>query len=493
MGLVKILSISEFDISRESIHSIDKDESATAAAIAAANVSVNSAVNEIIDAVRSEGDAAVRRYAERFEKSVPEKFEIPLDAAKEAWENLESAEPALASSLSLAADHIRRFAELQKGQFTDFEAEIEPGLFTGQRVIPIDRAAVYVPGGRFPLISSALMGLIPAAVAGVREKILVSPPREEGLSEGKPGTAGNRRGFPDRRILAAAYLAGADRIFALGGAQAIAALALGTETIPRVDLIAGPGNKYVAAAKRLLFGEVGIDFVAGPTDVLIITDVSVKAEKTSNAEIDVNPDRDVADLIAEAVNLIAADMLAQAEHDPDARARVLVPDRETGEQIERALEKRLALLPTAETARASLKAGGLMIIYETKEEAVNIANRIAPEHLELHVSHPAEWMGGLRNFGSLFVGSSAAEVLGDYSVGINHTLPTSASARFTGGLSVRNFLKTVTTLRCVPGKAYTEALAAAEIIARAEGLAGHAESAASRLRTCTSPIGTVKP
>ena len=453
MGLVKILNAFEFNISCEHLYSIGENESSAS--------SVNAAVSEIIAAVRSGGDAAVRRYAERFEKSVPEKFEIPLEAARGAWESLGSAEPVLASSLSLAADHIRRFAELQKEQFKDFEAEIEPGLFTGQRIIPVEKAAVYVPAGRFPLISSALMGLIPAAVAGVKERILVSPPGEKGL--------------PDYRILAAAYLAGVNRVFALGGAQAIAALALGTETIPRVDLVAGPGNKYVAAAKRLLFGEVGIDFVAGPTDVLIITDISAKRKKASDAENDANPG-------VEAANLIAADMLAQAEHDPDARARALVPDREMAEQIERALEKRLALLPTAETARASLKAGGLMVIYESKGEAVNIANQIAPEHLELHVSSPEEWMRGLQNFGSLFVGSFAAEVLGDYSAGINHTLPTSTSARFTGGLSVRNFLKTVTTLRCVPGKSYYEALNAAETIARAEGLAGHAESAALRTR-----------
>ena len=408
----------------------------------AAQAAVNAIVGEIIAAARAEGDAAVRRYAERFEKDVPEKFEVPVETAKEAWESLKSAESGLAAALTLASDNIRRFGELQKGQLRDFEAEIAPGLFTGQRVIPVERAAIYVPGGRFPLISSALMTLIPASVAGVREKIFVSPPG--------PG------GLPDSRILAAAYLSGADRFFSLGGAQAIAALALGTESVPKVDLIAGPGNKYVAAAKRLLFGEVGIDFIAGPTDVLIIGDG------------------------AEAVDFCAADMLAQAEHDPDARARALVPDRETAERIEQALEKRLAPLPTAGTARASLEAGGLIIVYESREEALKIANLIAPEHLELFAASPDEWIPSLRNYGSLFIGAAAAEVLGDYSAGINHTLPTSASARFTGGLSVRNFLKTVTTLRCTPGKGYAQVIEAAETIARAEGLAAHAESAKIR-------------
>ena len=438
---MKKLTADEFNTYQKCLRSKTKEES------------VDATVNEIIEAVRAEGDRAVRRYASRFEKTVPEKFEVPIEAAREALENLKSAEPELTAALTLAANNIRRFAELQKEQCKDFETEMTPGLFTGQRIIPIKRAAVYVPAGRFPLISSALMGLIPAAVAGVTEKILVSPPAEGGL--------------PDRRILAAACLAGADSVFALGGVQAIAALALGTETIPRVDFIAGPGNKYVAAAKRLLFGEVGIDFVAGPTDVLIITDAGTET---------------AAGQPVKTAELIAADMLAQAEHDPDARARVLVPDSGTAERIEEAIKRRLAQLPTEETVRASLQAGGLIIIYNSKEEAINITNEIAPEHLELFVSNPEEWTGGLHNYGSLFLGFSAAEVLGDYSAGINHTLPTSASARFTGGLSVRHFLKTVTSLRCVPGTGYAEALAAAETIARAEGLAGHAESAALRLK-----------
>jgi histidinol dehydrogenase len=247
----------------------------------------------------------------------------------------------------------------------------------------------------------------------------------------------------------------------VGGAQAIAALALGTETIPRADIIAGPGNKYVAAAKRLLSGEVGIDFVAGPTDVLII------AEKAAG------PDR------------IAADMLAQAEHDPDARARVLAPSREAADSIAAALEKRLAALSAAGAANgaiaaASLDAGGLIIIYETKEEAIRIANIIAPEHLELQAPDADTWIPALKNYGSLFIGDLAAEVLGDYSAGINHTLPTSGSARFSGGLSVRQFLKIVTSLRCVPGQGFEAARAAAETIAQAEGLIAHRESAASR-------------
>ena len=407
---------------------------------------VEDTVREIIAAVRAEGDAAVRRYAARFDKSAPAEAEVPLETARRCWEELKETGGELAAALELAACHIRRFALEQKKQFTGFEYEMEPGLFTGQRVVPVERAAVYAPGGRFPLISSVLMGVIPAVCAGVDEVLLVSPPGEGGL--------------PDARILAAAHLAGARRILALGGAQAIAALALGTETIPRVDVIAGPGNKYVAAAKRLLAGEVGLDLVAGPTDVLIISGPVAGG--------------------GHAADLAAADMLAQAEHDPDARARVLVPDRETAGHIAAALEKRLALLPAESPAHASLAAGGLIIVYQDQDEAVKIANLIAPEHLELQVENPADWTASLKNYGSLFCGALAAEVLGDYSAGINHTLPTSGSARFTGGLSVRHFLKTLTSLRCTPGEGFEAARRAAEIIAKAEGLEGHAQSAAAR-------------
>jgi histidinol dehydrogenase len=401
-------------------------------------------VGEIISAVRKEGDAALRRFSQLYERSVPSHFEVPRALAEDAWEELKRRDPKLAAALELAADHIRRFAELQKAQLEDFEIEIEPGLLVGQRVIPLERAAVYVPGGRYPLISTVLMGVIPAIAAGVEEVFLVSPPGEKGL--------------PDRRILAAAALAGARRIFTLGGAQAVAALALGTESIPRVDIICGPGNRYVAAAKKLLYGEVGIDFTAGPTDLLVICDGSVPAGGA----------------------LAAADMLAQAEHDPDARARALVPNRPLAEEIARALDAQLGELSTAKNAGASLDAGGLIIIYTTREEAQRIANEIAPEHLELLVAEPSAWSSPLRNYGSLFAGPLAAEALGDYSAGLNHTLPTSGSARFTGGLSVRNFLKTPTSLRCVPGPGFQAALEAAERLARAEGLEGHGKSAARR-------------
>ena len=411
------------------------------------------AVKNIIAEVRAKGDAAVRKFASKFDKSSPQKLEVPISEAKHALEQLRATDSSLAQALELAAKHIKRFSEKQREQFADFEFEMEQGLVTGQRILPVERAAVYVPGGRFPLFSSVLMCMIPAFCAGVEEVILSSPPTQDGL--------------PDKKILAAAAITAEIvnnnniRIFAIGGAQAIAALALGTETVPRVDVIAGPGNKFVAAAKRILFGEVGIDFIAGPTDVLVIAD-----GKDGNIE--------------KTADLIAADMLGQAEHDPDARARALVPSKEFAEKILAAIERRIKSLPTEKTARASLNAGGLIIVYETQEEAIRIANTIAPEHLELQTASTDTWIPKLKNYGSLFIGSLCAEVLGDYSAGINHTLPTSTSARFTGGLSVRHFLKTVTTLRCAQGEGFEKARNAAEILARAEGLEGHAQSAAVR-------------
>ncbi|GMO55667.1 MAG: histidinol dehydrogenase [Termitinemataceae bacterium] len=408
------------------------------------NLEVTKTVLSIIDDVRQNGDAALHRLCAQFEKCSPAFFEVPLQKASIAWEKLKSTDPNLALALELSADHIRCFAQLQKDQIKDFEIEIERGIFTSQRVIPVERAAIYVPAGNFPLISTVLMGVIPSVTAGTTETIVVSPPQENGL--------------PDERIMAAAYLAGAQRIFALGGAQAIAAFALGSETVPRCDVIAGPGNKYVAAAKKLLYGEVGIDFIAGPTDVLVITDES------SN------------------LKTAALDLIAQAEHDIASRARILVPHKEAAEVIIKETESQLARLKDASTARRSLEDGGLIVIYDSITDAIACANTIAPEHLELHVASSSQWIDGLKNYGSLFIGSEAAEVLGDYSAGINHTLPTSGSARFSGGLSVRHFLKVVTHLRCENGAAYKQALDAAAVIAAAEGLDGHANAAKNRPR-----------
>jgi len=303
------------------------------------------------------------------------------------------------------------------------------------------------------------MAVIPAITSGVEEVLFTSPPMEDGI--------------PDRKILAAAAIAAKAcginpeenahnkrlRFFAAGGAQAIAAFAFGTQSIPRADVIAGPGNKYIITAKRLLYGQVGLDFLAGPSDILVISD-GKDAENSAD--------------------IIAADMIAQAEHDPDARARALVPCGKLADCVSEAIERRLTSLSTASTARASLESGGLIVVYKSKDEAVRIANEIAPEHLELQIEDADSWIPLLKNYGSLFIGSLSAEVLGDYSAGVNHTLPTESSARFTGGLGVRHFLKTVTTLRCSSGEGFEKTRSAAEIIGRAEGLEGHAQSAMMR-------------
>jgi histidinol dehydrogenase len=410
---------------------------------------VRETVREIIQRIREEGLPALQEYCARFDRAYTGIFEAAPSAVRAAYDRLEREEPDLTAALRFAASNIRAFAEIQKAQICSLEKETARGIFTGQRVIPLDRAVVYAPCGRYPLVSTVLMGVIPAVAAGAREICVTSPPREAGL--------------PDYRILAAAAIAGAHRVFALGGAQAVAAFACGVrggggeEIIPRADIIAGPGNKYVAEAKRQLSGEVGIDTVAGPTDVLIIADT------------DASP------------ALVAADLIAQAEHDADARARALVPDRDFAQAVEKETRGQLASLPTRETAAASLDAGGLLIVYHDWKEAVDTANIIAPEHLELHVTEPSRWVDALTNYGSLFIGASSAEAFGDYSAGINHTLPTMGSARFSGGLSVRHFLKIVTTLRCEKGADTARHLEAAKIIAEAEGLYGHARSLEARM------------
>ncbi|MDR0638698.1 MAG: histidinol dehydrogenase [Spirochaetaceae bacterium] len=443
----------------------------------AACETVRETVRGIILNIRKNGVAALQEYGIRFDHVKLEKFEVDAPVVRSAYERLRREEPTLFDALSFAAANIRAFAGLQKEQVSSIvkddwqeqekrkgwkEWETAAGVFVGQRVIPLERAAVYVPSGRYPLISTVLMGVIPATVAGVREICVTSAPQEDGL--------------PDYRIMAAASLAGAHRVFAIGGAQAVAAFALGVdadgadaasaarsgEIVPRADIIVGPGNKYVAEAKRQLFGEVGIEAVAGPTDVLIIADKSARPA------------------------LIAADLIAQAEHDTDARARALVPDGQFAGAVEAEVERQLEApslgtsSQSGETARASLDAGGLLIVYGTRKEAIAAANRIAPEHLELHVRDPDKWNLELTNYGSLFIGSASAEALGDYSAGINHTLPTMGSSRFSGGLSVRHFLKIVTSLRCEDGADTARYLEAAQIIAEAEGLCGHALSLALR-------------
>jgi len=343
-------------------------------------------------------------------------------------------------------------------------------MFTGQKNIPVDRAGVYVPAGRFPLVSTVVMTITPAEAAGVKEIVLCTPPRvhpedkkaaeEAGTGiPGKPFVGG--KPYADEGIMAAAYICGADKVFACGGSQAIAAMAFGTETVPPTDVIVGPGNKFVAEAKKLVYGTVGIDMVAGPTEVFIIADDSA------------NP------------AWVASDLLAQAEHDVVAQPVMATDSPKLAQAVAEEIEKQLEVLPTRAVAQESIKNCGRIIVCDNLEQAAELANKKAPEHLELAMDEGKkrdEIAALVHNYGSLFIGHESAEVFGDYAAGLNHTLPTSGSARFTGGLSVRVFLKTVTTLRTIGGsRGATASAEAAGHLGDAEGLAGHAHAARIRI------------
>ncbi len=414
-------------------------------------------VPRILDSVRTRGDAAVREWGAKFDRANPESFLIPVSSLLEAEQKLKFEDRILYDALCLSRELAMQFAVRQRDSFEDFKIELSPGMITGQRTIAVERAGVYVPAGRFPLFSSVIMGSVPAFAAGVKEVILCTPPSPS------PSSAPGAQYLPwvDEHIMAAASLCGIDRVYAIGGAQAIAAMAYGTESVPKVNVIVGPGNKYVAAAKKLVFGEVGIDLLAGPTEVMIIADDSA------------NP------------VWVAADMLAQAEHDPDAQAILLTLSLEFARAVQAEITRLVSTLAEGAAARTSFAANGYIIVVGSYGEAARIANRKASEHLELALDPGSDrevLERSIHNYGSLFVGHRAAEVLGDYTAGLNHTLPTSGSASFTGGLSVRHFLKTVTTLHTRDEKAsgWEASIMAAERIATAEGLTGHALAARCR-------------
>lgn len=428
-------------------------------------------VRDVLKDVQTRKDAALHEYTTKFDVSSPKKFEIPLAELKAAAEKMQKHNPDLYKALNYSHDLALRFAQKQKESFDNFEIELEPGLYTGQKNIPVEKAGVYVPAGRFPLVSTVIMTVTPAAAAGVKEIVLCTPPRvhpedkaaaeKAGLGvPGKPFVGG--KPYADENIMAAAYICGVTKAFACGGSQAIGALAFGTESIPRTDVIVGPGNKFVAEAKKLVYGTVGIDMIAGPTEVFIIADKSA------------NP------------AWVAADLLAQAEHDVVAQPVLATPDESLAQKVAEEIEKQLATLSTKATAEASIKNCGRIIITQSLEQAAELANRKAPEHLELAMDEGTERdkiVSLVHNYGSLFIGHGAAEVFGDYAAGLNHTLPTSGSARFTGGLSVRVFLKTVTTLRTKEGsKGAIASAEAAGHLGDAEGLAGHARAARIRLQ-----------
>ena len=410
-------------------------------------------VRDVLNDVRANGDAAVQKYSKQFDVASPSALEIPQAELKAAAEKMQKENPDLYHALCYSRDLAVRFAKKQRESFDDFEVELEPGLFIGQKNIAVDRAGVYVPAGRFPLVSTMVMTVAPAVAAGVKEIILCTPPRKH--------PSGEDKAYADENIMAAAYICGVTKAFACGGSQAIGAMAFGTESIPAVDVIVGPGNKFVAEAKKLVYGTVGIDMVAGPTEVFIIADESANPE------------------------WVAADLLAQAEHDIVAQPVLALTDENLAKRVSEEIEKQLETLETAKIARQSIDNYGRIIVCSSLEEAAELANKKAPEHLELAMEAGAvrdKIESLVHNYGSLFIGHGAAEVFGDYAAGLNHTLPTSGSARFTGGLSVRVFLKTVTTLRTDATKeGPVNSAKAAGILGDAEGLAGHARAARYRL------------
>ena len=430
----------------------------------------NQTVQEVIADVVQNGDAALKKYGQKFDVSAPSSLLISQEELKAAAEKLQKEHPETYNAICYSHELAMKFALRQKESFDDFEIELVPGMYTGQKTIPVERAGVYVPAGRFPLVSTVVMTVTPAIAAGVEEIILCTPPRihpedkakaeKEGLGlPGKPFVGG--KPYADEGIMAAAYICGVKKCYACGGSQAVAAMAYGTESIPAVDVIVGPGNKFVAAAKKQVYGQVGIDMVAGPTEVLIIADDSA------------NP------------AWVAADLLAQAEHDIVAQPVMVTTSRSLAEKVSAEIEKQLSTLETAATARQSIDNCGRIIIVESLEQAAEIANLKAPEHLELAMEEGSDRdriASLVRNYGSLFIGHYSAEVFGDYAAGLNHTLPTSGSARYTGGLSVRVFLKTVTTLRANPdSNGMKESATAAGALGDAEGLAAHARAARVRL------------
>ncbi len=397
---------------------------------------VGAIVAEIIDNVKRNGDAALREYAERFDGGCPEALEVSAEQIEAAYAEVD---PELIAVMEEAAENIREFHRHQVRE--GFRITKAGGIVLGQKVLPIERAGLYVPGGTASYPSTVLMDSIPAKLAGVGELIMVSPP--------------SRGGTIDKRILAAARIAGVDRVFATGGAQAIAALAYGTESVPKVDKIVGPGNCFVAEAKRQVFGMVDIDMIAGPSEILVVADNTADPRH------------------------VAADMLSQAEHDRLASAVLVCIDRDFAEAVSAELEIQLEALPRRDIARESIDRRSRIIVADSTDTAIDIANSIAPEHLELCVEEPFLALERVRNAGSVFLGMSCPEALGDYFAGTNHTLPTGGSARFSSPLSVDDFVKRTAYTYYSP-----EALDAVAdkiaLFAESEGLSAHARSVTAR-------------
>lgn len=402
--------------------------------------SVNDTVNHIIQQIRQQGDQALLEFTHRFDGWQADSaadLSIPAQRLQQAWQAIDDAQR---QALQHAADRVHAYAERQKMDSWDYTEE--DGTLLGQKITPLDRVGLYVPGGKAAYPSSVLMNAIPAKVAGVSELIMVVP---------TPG------GELNELVLAAAYVSGVDRVFAVGGAQAVAALAYGTETVPAVDKVVGPGNIYVATAKRAVFGQVGIDMVAGPSEILIICD----------GETD--PD------------WVAMDLFSQAEHDEDAQSILLCPDADFLQRVEASIDKLLPSMERKEIIATALADRGALIVTEDLDEAAEWSNYIAPEHLELSLADPQDYVKKISHAGAIFMGRYTSEPLGDYCAGPNHVLPTSRTARFSSPLGVYDFQKR-SSLIMVSAEGAQTLGKTASILARGEGLTAHARSAEYRLQ-----------
>ncbi|PID46775.1 MAG: histidinol dehydrogenase [Proteobacteria bacterium] len=397
-------------------------------------------VNQILAAVRARGDSALIEYTNQFDrmqtKSMSE-LEIGQARLQQALDNIPAEQR---EALHLAASRIRHYAEQQKlesWQFTEAD-----GTVLGQQVTPLDRVGLYVPGGKAAYPSSVLMNALPAKVAGVKELVMVVPTPDGEVNE---------------LVLAAAAVAGVDRVFTIGGAQAVAALAYGTETVPQVDKIVGPGNIFVATAKRMVFGTVGIDMIAGPSEILVMCDGQT------------NPD------------WIAMDLFSQAEHDENAQAILLTTDAEFAEKLQQSIDRQIQEMPRAEIIRASLESRGMIIVANDMDSAIEVANYIAPEHLELSIADAMAVSSQIHHAGAIFIGRYTSESLGDYCAGPNHVLPTSRTARFSSPLGVYDFQKRSSLIAC-SADAASHLGKTASVLARGEGLVAHARSAEYRIK-----------
>ena len=399
---------------------------------------VSDIVAGIVADVRARGDAALLEYTERFDHAVLRSLQVSKEEFDEA---MTLVDPRMQAVLKKAAASIRAFHNEQRR--SGFILNDRKGVVMGQKVLPLERVGIYVPGGTATYPSTVLMDSIPAKIAGVKELMITTPP--------------GRDGKVNPVILAAARIAGVDRVFKVGGAQAVAALAYGTESIPKADKIVGPGNAFVTEAKRQIFGVAAIDMIAGPSEILIVADA-----KTDPA-------------------YAAADLLSQAEHDKNASAVLITDSEALARQVQAELEKQLALLPREGIARASIEARGKIIITRDIESAIATANRLAPEHLELSLDQPFDYLDAVQNAGSVFLGRSCPEALGDYMAGPNHTLPTAGTARFSSPLSVDDFVKKI-QYTYFSAEAFRDVAPDVVFFARQEGLEAHARSALVRLQ-----------